>query len=312
MMSADMPNSGEHPSDSLCGEALLYWNAALPEADHLPLTCLLKVPIPLSGKDLSDCYGFRGGNRVVEPSHRSNWEHVMFRKQILVLALCSLCGCMSGFNRDALTARFQNEGQVVTDEEITKIRALKPQLNFPCKIAVYMADENPSWRWTQQDKLELEGWAKGLVDAGIASDIFFISEMFTDKQPSLQSLRVASAKYGADALLTVRGAAQVDSYLNPAAVLNVTVVGGFVIPTHHRDALFMIRGALVDVGNGYLYATAESESVGKIIRPYFLVEDKDAIDKAKTMALPDFGSEMSKRIRMVHEAYARDRRAAKD
>ncbi|WP_020475535.1 hypothetical protein [Zavarzinella formosa] len=224
-------------------------------------------------------------------------------KHLFLLMPCALGGCATGFDRDAMTARMSKESITVTDEEITKIRALRPQLSFPCKIAVHMSDEGDSWRWSQQDKQSLETWAKTLVDAGIASDVFFISDMFADKSSNLLSLRVAAAKYGADALLTIKGTTQVDEYINPAAAFNLTVVGGYIIPGSHRDALFMTRGALVDVGNGYLYATAESEGEGKIIRPTFIIDKKDAIAKAKEVALQNFGEEMTKRIRRLYETH---------
>jgi hypothetical protein len=109
-----------------------------------------------------------------------------------------------------------------------------------------------------------------------------------------------AARYGADALLVIQGVQQTDSYLNPAAVFNLTVVGGFIVPASHRDTLFLVEGVLVDVGNGCLYASVESEGEGRIVRPTFIVEDKEAVSRAKKKALETFGPELVGHMRSLH------------
>ena len=136
----------------------------------------------------------------------------------------------------------------------------------------------------------MESWAEALRKEGIATDVIFMSTMFS-KGDSLVDLRAGAAKYGADALLVLKGAAVTDSYMNPAALFNVTVVGGFVVPGSHRDALFVIEGGLVDVNNGFLYASMEAEGEGKTLAPTFIIEEKDAIERAKQQALTAFGPE---------------------
>src|SRR5205807_2261913 len=104
---------------------------------------------------------------------------------------------------------------------------------------------------------------------------------------------------GADVLLVIHGAAQTDSYKNAAAVLYVTVVGGYVVPGSHKDSLFMMEGCLIDVDNGYVYAGVKAEGVGKIVRPAFVIEEKDSIALAKTQAIGRFGGELLQRMRAL-------------
>jgi rhombotail lipoprotein len=224
----------------------------------------------------------------------------MSRLIFLVLALAAP-GCMTGFNREALAVKFQKVG-VGSDEEISKIQALRPQTKFPCKVAVYLADDG-SFRWTQQDKAQLEKWCAELVNDGVITELIFINDLFASGESSLKELRAAAAKDGADVLLTIRGATDVDEYVNPASLLNVTVVGAYVAPGHHRDALMMIRGALVDVNNGFLYATSESEGEGRTIRPYFLTDRKSAIEMAKAQAFEVFYQDFAKRLRKAHREF---------
>src|SRR5262249_32277552 len=138
-------------------------------------------------------------------------------------------------------------------------------------------------------------WMEALKAEGVVADAYIMSGMFANGS-TMKEVRLAAAQHGADAVLVLRGAYQTDSYLNFAAVLNLTLVGGFLVPASHRDPLFIMRGGLVDVGTGFLYATAESEGEGSIVRPTYLVEEKDAIEQAKKQALDRFGPELIRRL----------------
>jgi rhombotail lipoprotein len=220
----------------------------------------------------------------------------MVRKPWWLVLVLGLSGCVmsSGFNRGLLESRLREENAKITDDDIKQIQTLKPQLHFPCRIAVALT-AGGDWRWAPKDRQALDHWDKALRDKGIASDVVFMSTMFLHGD-SLKELRAAAAKYGADALLVIKGSAATSSSMNPAAVLNVTVLGGFVVPGSHRDALFLIEGGLVDVANGYLYASMEAEGEGRTMGPTFIIEERDAIDRAKQEALTAFGPELLLRL----------------
>jgi hypothetical protein len=229
----------------------------------------------------------------------------MIRKVWWLLLVLGLCGCAvtsSGFDRAVLATRMQEENLQITDDDIRQIQCLKPQLNFPCRIAVALKGDCNGWRWTAKDKQMMEAWANTLRQEGIASEVIFMSSMFMHGE-TLKDMRAAAAKHGADALLVLQGGAMTESYMNPAAVFNVTVVGGFVVPGSHRDALFLIQAGLVDVSNGFLYASMETEGEGSTLAPTFIIEEKDAIDRAKQEALTRFGPEVLLRMRNLRAAY---------
>jgi hypothetical protein len=212
-----------------------------------------------------------------------------------------LSGCATGFDRGALLERLQRENvagpdKSVQDKEIQEVRALKPQLSFPCRIAVYLKPSTDGhWHWSREDKEILNSWAGILRKDGIASDVFPMTGMFVN-DGDLKHLRMAAARYGADALLVIQGACQTDSYLNPAALFNLTLVGGYIVPGSHRDALFILQGGLIDVGNECLYASVESEGEAGIVAPSFIIEERDAVTKAKKKALEAFGPELLRHI----------------
>ena len=219
------------------------------------------------------------------------------RKLYLLLPVL-LCGCASGFDRAALQERLNDGTLQVSDSAIAEARAIKPQLNFPCRVAVYLKPVERDWRWTHEDRVAMERWAATLKQEGIASEVFPLPDMLAPNG-NVKELRLAAAKCGADVLLLIHGAAQTDTYKNPASIFNLTILGGYVVPGSHCDALFMMEGCLLDVDNGYIYTAAQAEGLGKIIRPSFIIEDKDAIARAKTQAIDEFGFEIVRRMRTL-------------
>lgn len=219
-------------------------------------------------------------------------------KCLPILVPILLSGCAHGFDRDALRERL-NDGTLQTDADIAAARALKPQLRLPCRMAVYLQpSRNRDWHWTPEDRAAMEQWAATLKQEGIVAEVIPLPEMLV-KDGNLKELRLAAARCGADVLFVVHGAAQTDSYKNFAAVFDVTVVGGFVVPGSHKDTLFLMEGLLLDVENGYIYTGMQAEGVGKIIRPSFMIEERDAIVKAKTKTVAQFGENMLQRMRTL-------------
>jgi rhombotail lipoprotein len=222
----------------------------------------------------------------------------MTRISLFAVSLLILSGCVmtSGFNRDMLESRLHEKAEPATDENIKAIQTLSPQLHFPCRIAVALERERGDWHWTPKDRKSMEAWAGTLRQEGIASDVVFMSRMFMQGD-TLTDLRACAARYGADVVLIVKGSAAAGYRQNPLSLFNLTVVGGFLVPGSHCDALFLIEGGLIDVNNGFLYASMESEGESSKLAPTFLIEEKDSIEAAKHDALPHFGEEVLLRMR---------------
>src|SRR5262249_47178876 len=228
---------------------------------------------------------------------RPGREGIM-RAAVPLLAVAALAGCATGgLNRTGLVPRMQSEPLQVNDDEIKQALALKPQLSFPCRVAFYFDPAGcGSWHWTARDKDLLRQVAESLHQDGVVTDFVPLSPSFAGGG-TLKDLRVAAAKYGADALFVVKGVAQSRKTLNPAAVLNLTVVGGFIAPGSTCDAVFRMEGLLIDVSNGFLYATVESEGEGWTVGPTFVAEGDWAVERAKRRAVESFGPELVQRVR---------------
>jgi hypothetical protein len=227
---------------------------------------------------------------------------VLVWKFLPVVVPILLLGCTGGFNRSAIQERLNDGSLQSSDTAIADTRGLKPQLQFPCRIALYLKPGQHDWRWTAEDKGAMQQWAGELKREGIASDVFPLPELVVnsgDGKTDVKGLRLAAAKCGADALFVIHAAAQTDSHKNFATVFDLTIIGGYVIPSSHRDSLFMIEGVLFDVDNGYIYTAVQAEGEGKILRPTFVIEDKDAVEKAKVKALKQFGDEVLNHMRVL-------------
>jgi hypothetical protein len=146
-----------------------------------------------------------------------------------------------------------------------------------------------------EDRERIETWAEPLRKAGIVADMYVMSEMISTKS-DLDSIRLAAAKHGADVVLLVKGVAQEDSYVDGSSILNLLVLPGYVVPSSHRDVLFMMRGAMWDVGNECLYLSADAESEVRTRAPTFRVTEGEAVEEAKGEALDSFGRELQKRL----------------
>lgn len=238
----------------------------------------------------------------------SRWLNVLV--VVFVMAIIPGCVVSKGFDRGSLRQSVQPPA---TDKEIQAVFDLKPQLPVPFKLGVYLAPGGSNWRrayWSNEEVNALLAYGDQLKDAGIVSDVRLVSDFTVEvrKPPtffgysgsSLKDLRLAAARHGVDALLIVNSVSAVDRYNNPAALLYWTIVGLYVAPGTHSDALVMISGSLWDVRNEFLYATEEAEGLAKRVGPSQLLEDVPTIDQAKQKAIVEFGRKFTGRLKSLH------------
>ncbi len=227
----------------------------------------------------------------------------MFSWNSLIVTPVLLCGCAHGFDRDALRERLTDDTLQPTDATAADARKPNAQLQFPCRIAVYFKPSHDrDWQWSPEDKAALDQCAAALKKEGIASDVSPLPELLAGGKGEAKDLRLAAAQCGADVVFVIHGAAQTDGYKSVATVFDLTVPGGYVIPGSRRDSLFVVEGVLLDVGSGYVYTGVQAEGVGKVVRPTFLIEDRDAVARAKARAVAKFGDEVLTRMRALAAA----------
>lgn len=147
-----------------------------------------------------------------------------------------------------------------------EIERTKPQLGLPARIAVAPPTDGPSRTWSPDEVRVIESWAE-----------------------PLRAQRSAAARTRADALLVVNLATATDEYVNPASLLYLTIVGMWVAPGTHRDALTIAEGVLLDNRNEYLYAFARGEGENRVVRPVMFADEHAVAGASRIEALQSFG-----------------------
>jgi rhombotail lipoprotein len=180
---------------------------------------------------------------------------------------------------------------------IEEIRALKPQARIPLKIAVM-----PSNRWealSQEERDVIEKWSDDLKKLGFVKSLEIVPKSIAptcgyqdDSNCFLQGSRTAGARLGADAILFLNDSTVTDTYMNPLSILNLTIVGMWIVPAHHRDSYSIYEASLFDIDNGYLYAVVEGGGEHKVLRPYMYDEYRVGEKEARIKALNAVGSKL--------------------
>ena len=227
---------------------------------------------------------------------------------IAILLGAAALGCSSGFDREAMTAQMlQDQPLVFDDADILKIEQARPQVQAPFRLAVvpptiFNSRSHGEPGETEGQRREIMAWGERLRKEGIVSDLFIIPEILTSQfrsNNSVKDIRVAAARLQADAVLILRSTTDVDSYVNPLSLLNVTIVGMFLAPGHHRDALTIVEGMVVDNRNQFVYFAGSAEGKGVTLAPKAWVDEKDAVRDSRVEALKAFGELLSKEGRRM-------------
>ncbi len=225
----------------------------------------------------------------------------------LVLLSLSACGGSRGLNRQALQESFHENPEVVTAQDIATTMALQARLPTAYRLAIYFKHKDfpasPALRkvdWVSADADRLQRALAPVQEEGILRQSFLLANS-TVQGTTFRDIRLAAARYNADAILVIDGASAVDRYNNGHAWWYATGIGTYFAHGTESHALFMMEGTLWDVRTGYLYGTQTAEGETTLIGPATSLEDRDAIAEAKDVALERFGKEVADMLRLVRE-----------
>ena len=228
--------------------------------------------------------------------------HKIFFLLVSSTLLFNSCSSSRGFSRGALRQQV-TERREISDAEIESTLALKPQLPKTFKLGIYFKDPDPvmnryypnhhTWNWTKENKDQFLSLHRDLVDQKQISEVILISSS-TVASTDLKSLRLAAAQHGADALLVVSGATQLDRYNNEWGLTYIALVTAFFVPGTELDVLFLTQATMWDVRNQYLYLTAEAESIKKQTKPAAFIDEKAALRRSKDESLAILKAEVIK------------------
>lgn len=224
---------------------------------------------------------------------------------VLALIVTVLSGCASsqGFDRPAIRTALHIDP--TTDQNSQLI--MDPALDFalPFRLGVFFADhdfpDRPSLRkveWLSADRDQLLGLLVPLRDEGILADTIVLMDA-TLRADNIHMIRQAGARYGADAVLIVDGAAAIDRYHNRYAWWYPTLIGAYLAPGTESAALVMVTGTLRAVRSEWQIPIQTAEGISKLVGPAVFVEDNAALKEAKKQAIPALDMRIADQLRLL-------------
>lgn len=223
------------------------------------------------------------------------------KRTITILYAILLTACASNLTREDISSDLggipTQYGDAKTVEEI---RNLRPQATLPLKVVV-MPPADRVDGLTIAERQIINGWEKELQEIDFLSSLQIMPESLmpscgyrAEQDCFLNTARASAARLDADAILFLNDSTKTDRYVNPLSMLNITIIGMWFSPGHHRDSYSIYEGSLFDVNNGYLYAAAEGEGQRKSVRPFIYTDPSFGQDDAREEALSNLGVELIK------------------
>ncbi len=216
----------------------------------------------------------------------------------LLLAACQ--GCRSEFDRGALTEALRLEQPKLAESAIQETAALKPEARRPVKLAVVFPQDG----WLREQKAPILDALEPFKADGSVSEAVCVSDSMVPGGDAelLKKARYAAARYQADVLLLVRDATQRNQYVNGLSILDLTIVGAFLFPSSHCDALVMLEASFWDVKSGCLLGTAEGEGQASTVSPTFLLSTAKVLREARDKAAQDAAKSLGGRGALIFKA----------
>ncbi len=213
---------------------------------------------------------------------------------LLFITACSSTNMMETLHDGSNSIPIHQYANANTIEEIRKLR---PQAVPPLKIAVL-----PPYRWDAmgfEERKVIEKWGEKLRETGFVSHLQIVPRSLwprchyqSESDCYLKESRIAGARLGADAILFLSDSSATDQYINPSSILNISIIGLWFVPAHHRDSYSIFEATLFDINNGYLYAVAEGLGEHKTVRPYMYIDWKTGQQEARIAALENLGEKL--------------------
>lgn len=165
---------------------------------------------------------------------------------------------------------YQQLPETLTDQAVMDAAKIEPNLKFPARIGLIRIAHG---QVTPIPPEEAEAWITLTETLGSDFGEFMpvsrmIAAMAAGDQPRrshdyedhlkglIRNIRLGSARQHLDAVLMYEVCGTAEAHLNPAAVANLTLLGGYLAPGKTLKIKGLAQALLLDVRNGYPYGTA--------------------------------------------------------
>ena len=189
------------------------------------------------------------------------------------LAFIGIAACTSSIQTTSgadYLARYDGSYEVAggacgsdTDADVKRIAAIEPDLHFPARIG--LARIGPRGNLAPVPASELAIWGDLATSLGEAYGEFvpvspMIAAMVSDEgegssREVIDHIRRGAARQHLDYVLVYETASESRNASNALALADLTIIGMFVLPSRDVKAEATVSAILLDVRNGYPYAT---------------------------------------------------------
>ncbi|MEZ5998823.1 MAG: hypothetical protein R3B98_09035 [Hyphomonas sp.] len=185
-----------------------------------------------------------------------------------------------------------------TDADVRRIAAIEPDLQFPARIGV--ARIGPYGDLASVPENELRIWSDLADDFGPETGEFvpvspMIAAMVSDPDAGtgpraarvIDHIRKGAARQHIDYVLVYETATKKSDKSNALTVADLTVIGLFVLPSRDVEVEASASAILIDVRNGYPYATmsafAEKKGLSRAISVWSRKDELSATAEEKAV-----------------------------
>lgn len=166
--------------------------------------------------------------------------------------------------KDVPTVAVHNSDSISIEDQIRSVAAVEPVLNFPARIGLARIENG---RLSTADAIEVEAWTRVKENLGDRFGTFvplspLVTHMVSQSVSSqsntqikdvMNQIRLGAARQHLDAVLVyeVYSKSSLDS--NFLTIADLTIIGGYFLPSHKVEAAGYATAMLIDVIQGYPY-----------------------------------------------------------
>lgn len=204
-------------------------------------------------------------------------------KRLALLPIVLLAAC-SAPTAASVWKRYESTGRPQIEAPIGAIEDLKPQLRFPCVLAVAPPE---SWRHRQWSAEEQRAISETVGASGLVSRVVFLPRLLIESAEGsyVRRVREAGARMGADVVLVTGFETENGCPGNPLAILYLTLVGTVIVPGTNHTSVTVMEGIVADVRNGYVYAAGRGDAEARVTAPLAAPVRDDLDTRSRSEAL---------------------------
>ncbi len=231
----------------------------------------------------------------------------MMRPLLCLPILLLATSCIATVDRAALRTSLQEDSWVLSDATVEELRSLEPTAEGPLRVGIAPILVHPAscWTarrntaWTRAERECLHRLGEELTEYGILEELVVLPQILVDprrprrSESHLVGLRRAAARHRLDAVFVTQAVSDLDQASNALSILNLTIVGAWIVPSQETAAACVMEGALFDVRNEYLYATATGEAEELKTTTLIAADASAALERVRLAALEDLAREMT-------------------